>query len=250
MTDTRTILLHSRNGTVRALKGTIERLRPASERHLAFIHIGKCGGETVNTVLKESRVVAERFNRVSRTHVARPVYKPANRYLFVVRNPISRAISAFNWRYRLVITSRTSDRRFPGEREVLARYQTLDALALALYDGDRLRADVARDVRKIHHLREDIAFYLGHAFDVITSEQIFAVLCQEFLDADIKTYLGISGVERVHDNRSATSKPHTELTDRARANLARFLARDYACLEQLLSLFPIAAERRETLLRK
>lgn len=244
------VLMPLRNTAVRTMKATAERLRRADSRQLCYIHIGKCGGATVSAAISASPVIAEAFDRVTTTHVVRPVYKPRNRYLFVVRNPIDRALSAFNWRYRLVLDAATPDLRFPGEAQALARHGTLNALALALYDGDgdRVRPAAARDFRCIHHLRENIAYYLDPAWGVLTPDQIFAVLCQETLDADIRTVLGVPAPRRLHDNRSTTPDARVVLSDRARANLSRFLADDFAALQRLMTLFPLSAERRAVLL--
>ena len=244
------LLMGPRNVAVRTLKSLVEYLRPASEGQLCYIHIGKCGGATVNRAIDTSPVIAEAFEKVTVTHVARPVYKPRNRYLFVVRNPIDRAISAFNWRHRLVHEEARPDHRFPGEAAVLTRYGSLDALALALYEGDRLVEEVAQDFRRIHHLREDMAFYLEPAMGILAPEQVFAVLCQETLDRDIETHLGIETPGRVHDNRAATPKAKTSLSDPARANLARFLEQDFAALEWLMTLYPLSEDRHAVLLRR
>lgn len=245
-----TLVQTPRNAAVRALKATVEHLRPGTERRLCYIHIGKCGGATVNQAIDASPLVARRFDKVAVSHVARPVYKARNQYLFVVRNPIDRAISAFNWRHRLVHEEARPDHRFPGEAEVLRKYGSLDALATALYEGDALVAHAARDFRSIHHLREDMAFYLDPARDVIRAEQVFAVLCQEFLDDDIETHLGVKTPGRVHDNRSTTPRAKTALSEVARRNLAQFLAADFAALEWLMKLFPIDDARREALLKR
>ncbi len=245
-----TLIQIPRNMAVRTLKSTVEHLRPPSERRLCYIHIGKCGGATVNRAIDTSPLIAETFDHVTVSHVARPVYKARNRYLFVVRNPIDRAISAFNWRLRLVHEEARPDHRFPGEARVLAKYGSLETIALALYDNGVLVPDVAQDFRRIHHLREDMAFYLEPAMDVINADQVFAVLCQETLDADIEALLGVPTPGRVHDNRSKTVKEKTVLSSAARSNLAHFLARDFAALDWLFTLYPLSDAQREAVLAR
>lgn len=66
------LLMRPRNVAVRTLKSLVEYLRPASEGQLCYIHIGKCGGATVNRAIDTSPVVAEAFDKVTVTHVARP----------------------------------------------------------------------------------------------------------------------------------------------------------------------------------
>ena len=203
---------------------------------LVYIHIGKCGGESLWTALQGSRHVAENFDLLRKVHVRQPPVLDRAKYLVVIRNPISRAISAYNWRLKLVLEDGIQKDRFPGERDVLARYPTLNALADALYD-DEGRADpqAASDFRRIHHLKEDISFYLTDLLNRVSPDQIHAVLATEALDADMAATLGIENPPRVHENASTTSDERKRLDPGPRAKLRRFLAQDYAALEKLLS---------------
>jgi hypothetical protein len=68
-----------------------------------LIHIGKCGGFTVETVLKNNNYD---FDSV---HIQKCTFDSNKKYVIVIRNPISRFISAFYWRYKLVIKSNLVD---------------------------------------------------------------------------------------------------------------------------------------------
>lgn len=231
------------------LKDFIVRLLPGSALQLNFIHIGKCGGATLWNAVKESAEIRKSFMIVSRTHTRPPRYKRRTMYLIVVRNPIDRAVSAFNWRHKLVVEEESQRSRFPGEYEILKKYQTMENIALALYDGETLNAAVASEFRSIHHLREDMNFYLGHCFDSIAPAQIYAVLCQEFLNEDIRSHLKVENNRMVHDNGRTASPDQLDLSPLARSNLRRFLARDYDCLEQLNCYFPIESHKYDRLMR-
>ncbi len=117
------------------LENAAEFLLPGRTDYLNFIHIGKCGGRTVNAQLRESPDVRSDFVRVWRTHVRRPIYKSNTRYLFVVRNPIDRAVSAFNWRKRMMSENGSQRKDFAGELEALSKYGSIENLAVELYDG-------------------------------------------------------------------------------------------------------------------
>ena len=80
-----------------------ERLHRSTRRELLFIHIGKCGGATLWRALSQSALIRQQFSLVKSIHVRRPPIRRHTRYLIVVRNPIARALSAFNWRYKLVV---------------------------------------------------------------------------------------------------------------------------------------------------
>ena len=104
----------------------------ALKRQLQFVHIGKCGGSTVEKLLSASSVVSEKYSSFFESHINGVVVDLNCDYLFCLRNPIDRAFSAFEWRKKLVIEEALPEqvRRFPGERRVLRQYQSLGACLL------------------------------------------------------------------------------------------------------------------------
>lgn len=82
---------------------------------LIYIHIGKCGGTSLFKTIQDSPVVARSFSRIDWVHIVTPAYRPEASYVVVLRNPVSRALSAFNWRYRLVVEEGGQKTRFAGE---------------------------------------------------------------------------------------------------------------------------------------
>ena len=61
---------------------------------LVFIHIGKTGGSTINNILKEQIMFKE--------YHLKKEYKPNEKYIIWIRNPLSRFVSAFNYINHLV----------------------------------------------------------------------------------------------------------------------------------------------------
>lgn len=199
----------------------------ARPRPWALVHIGKCGGVSVREALREAGMA----DTLRVFHVRRPVYRRDLNYVVVARNPLARAVSAFNWRYRLVVTECLQPDRFPGEREVLVRYGSLEKLGEALYGDDgKPRPATIREARRIHHIREDIGFYLTRLLARCRPDQIEAVLMQEALDADIERVFGIRNRHWKNKNSGGGS---AELSPRARANLMRYFSRDYEALARL-----------------
>ena len=231
------------------LKKAADRLEWSAGDHLSYVHIGKCGGSTLQKAMAQSPVLAARFTSVRHIHTRRPVYKRHNQYVFVVRNPIDRALSAFNWRYHLVVASKRKRERFVGEHAALETYQTLNALAEALYDDGKLNQHVVEAYRTIQHLKHDIAYYLDPLLNHLRPDQIFAVLCQHTLDQDIATYLGVENTQKVHYNAAQTDSARMFLSDQARQNLGTFLAPDYKCIERLGKLFPLGEKNLDVLRR-
>ena len=208
----------------------------ALKRQLQFVHIGKCGGSTIEKILPESAVIKEKYSAFFESHVSGVVVDSSCDYLFCVRNPIDRAFSAFEWRKKLVLEDAFPDqvRRFPGERKILRKYLSLGSLARALYlPNGRLNQMVARDFGSVHHLRESISFYCRPLLGVLTPGNILGVVCQETLAADCSRLLGvdITGVrERSNESKRQIDQ---DLDAAAVKNLKRFLVEDYQCLAAL-----------------
>lgn len=194
-----------------------------------LVHVGKCGGSTCRTAISESAV---RIDHV--VHVRQPVPEAGARYFIIARSPIARAISAFNWRHWLVNNDDRQAARFPGERVILNHYGSLGALAEQLYFPDETDNALAQgNFRSVHHLGEDIAFYLDSLFSKIDSKQVAGVVMQETLNADMDRLFGVTTNLREKAHHAITPPGMLALSNLARANLRRFLRRDFACLEKL-----------------
>ena len=206
------------------------------KRQLQFVHIGKCGGSTVEKLLSVSPVVGDNYSSFFQRHINGVIIDSSCDYLFCIRIPLSR-FSAFEWRKKLVEDKLPDQvRRFPGERKVLRKYQSLGAMARSLYRADgRLDQAVARDFNCVHHLRESISFYCGPLLSVLAPDNILGVVCQETLTADCQEILKVdaSGLRE----RSNASKPRIkqELDAAALNNLKHFLVEDYQSIAALWS---------------
>ena len=209
------------------------------KRQLQFVHIGKCGGSTVEKLLSVSPVVSEKYSLFFESHINGVVVDSNCDYLFCVRNPIDRAFSAFEWRKKLVVEDALPDqvRRFPGERKVLRQYQSLGALARTLYRSDgRLDQAVARDFHCVHHLRESISFYCRPLLGVLSPLNILGVVCQEALVPDCTRILGVDASGLRERSNASKRRIDQDLDAEAVNNLKRFLVDDYQCLAALWSL--------------
>ena len=199
---------------------------------LNFIHIGKCGGATArNAIMKSDRLGA--FSKVDEVHIKQPTYRETDSYLICIRNPIKRALSAFNWRYHLVVETEQQKSRFPGEYDVLQKYEKFDNLAFNLFNEEKLDPHVAFDFKKIHHLNEDIAFYLDPILPYIRNSQIFGVLVQEQLNDDINRILNVDDFTSSHVHSTKVIKDKLYIQEKSRTNLKNFLKRDYLSIMKL-----------------
>ena len=219
-----------------------------SENTLVYVHIGKCGGSSLEAALKNSQSLKNKFSTIVRVHIEKPPILERSKYIIVIRNPISRAISAFNWRYKLVVKDESQRHRFPGEWEVLTKYKTLQNLATELYTNGKLNEPVAAEFRTIHHLKEDIAFYLSELLDTIQPHQIFATFATETLDRDMAEILNLTVSKRIHEHSLSVADFRKDLDQTALNNLKKFLTHDYDCVQRLLMMNHSTSCSREVLL--
>ena len=216
------------------------------ERQLQFVHIGKCGGSTIFKLLSNSERVRSKYSLFFESHINGVEVSNSCDYLICLRNPVSRAFSAFEWRKKLVIDEAHSEQvnRFFGERKVLEKYESLGALAHSLYrDDGKLDQHVARDFGLIHHLRESIAFYLTPLLPVLNSTNVFGIICQETLSADSRDLLGVDASSLFVRRNTQKRSLHGHLDELAVINLRRFLSEDYQCISALWALGALEDER-------
>lgn len=219
------------------------------ENQLVFIHIGKCGGSSLWDAINNSSLVRKQFTRLHKVHMGKPPILEKSKYLIVIRNPISRAVSAFNWRYKLVVEDEVQRHRFEGEWKILSKYKTLNTMAEALYKNDELNEKVAREFQSIHHLKENIGFYLQDLLEHLTPEQLFGVLSTETLSEDVRHQLGVTSLKRTYENGKYVNNDKMYLSELAYENLRKYLLADYQCLEKLVGLKSLTVCDKKRLLQ-
>ncbi|MBI96691.1 hypothetical protein CL656_06070 [bacterium] len=219
-----------------------------SNKTLIYIHVGKCGGVTLQKALLKSEWI-KKFNSFHTIHIEKPPILDNANYVLIIRNPIQRVISAFNWRYKLVVEDEVQKKRFKGEWDILNKYKNINNLAEQLYRGDQIDRTVEGDFRKIHHLKENIAYYLKDLLLDLNKSQVLEVFATEFLDEDIFRVLKIRNDLNIHRNSNKVSKNKKSLSQKGYSNLKRFLSEDYKCLAKILEFNNTSKTRYETLMK-
>jgi hypothetical protein len=201
-----------------------------TKNNTVLIHIGKCGGST----LKKAVLGKYKEFPFDIVHIEKPIFKTKCKYIIIARGPINRAISSFNWRYKLVVEDEIDKRRFNGEYEVLTKYKTLNNIAEKLYfgDGDPNKL-VHKEIKKIHHIKENISFYLSNFLKKCSPKQIQAVIMQENLNSDLKMVFDVNVIDKIKVNKE--NKINKQLSSKAIEHLRKYLSEDYAALELLYS---------------
>ena len=191
--------------------------------NLVIIHIGKCGGSTVVSELRSKNV------KFSQIHVREAIYKPKNKYVIVIRNPIKRFISAFNWRHYLVCDSKIQENLFKNEKNILNQYKNVDNLSNDLEINPDIFNGSPSSGNYIHHLREDIYFYLKSFIKKCPKKQILGVICTETLKDDMKNIFDIDIIKYKKNN----SKYNKIITDKSYEILKTYLKNDYIIIDQM-----------------
>lgn len=190
-----------------------------------LIHIGKCGGSTLEKHFQTNKIT---FDNV---HIRKPIYNTRAKYIILIRNPIQRFISAFNWRYKLVVEDETQKNRFRGERQVLTYYKTANNLAENI-------GSFNIDETYIHHIKENIHYYLGDILKNCKKENIACVLTTENLDKDMKQHFGFENT--IHEKNNPMDK---QISESAYTNLKQYLHKDYECIDALYKLGCLTEEQ-------
>ena len=213
---------------------------------LYVFHIGKTGGTALNDALV-THAASCAYTFQFRGHAMKLTDVPAGKkFLFVVRDPLHRFVSAFNGRLR-------EDRpryHYPWtseERTAFAAFETPDALARALSsDHARTRERAERAMRGIGHLNSSYWYWFHDesTFRARESDMLF-IGFTERLTADfeiLKSKLGLpSEAQLPSDERAAHRTPASfdaHLSDVARTNLERWYADDLAFLRICEELAP------------
>src|ERR671934_1090304 len=126
---------------------------------LNVLHIGKTGGTALKHALAENEA-ASQYQLLFRGHdVTLPNVPEGEPYMFLIRDPLTRFVSAFNGRLR-------EDRpryHYPWrdeERVAFAIFKTPEELATALSSDDPVRRSQAEDaMRGIGHVNTPYSYW-------------------------------------------------------------------------------------------
>lgn len=191
--------------------------------NLVIIHIGKCGG---STLLKELDLNKIKYELV---HVTKVKYDPSKKYLIIIRNPIQRFISAFNWRYYLVCDSKVQENKYINEKNILNKYNNIDKLCHELRVNKNIFNGNRNSYNYIHHLKEDINFYLEYFIDICPKDNLLGVICTETLKVDLKNIFNID--LNIHDKNN--NKYKKNINNINYKILKDYLYKDYLIIDKM-----------------
>jgi hypothetical protein len=222
-----------------------------SREPLHVLHVGKTGGTALNHVLVQHAAVS-RYRPVFGGHQLTVADVPGGeRFMFFIRDPLSRFVSAFNSRLR----EGRPRYHYPWreeERVAFSIFRTPNELAAALSTDDpSLRREAEAAMRGIGHVNTGYSYWFGDESSFRARvPDLFFIGFQERLDDDfelLKERLALpveAELPRGDEAHQAPAGLDTHLGDAARANLERWFADDIDFVERCRELAPRINEFR------
>lgn len=202
-----------------------------------LVHVGKCGGGTVVQELVPRGYQFEKF------HLRRPVAAADRRFVILVRDPVARFVSAYNWR-QLVMHEESFPAvgsedpvkrlRHDTERAFLSLFPDVNTFAEKLVAGGTWDVSpITTLMQLIGHVPQGFAWYLDELLDRIEPGQLLGVLATERFADDFESLFGFRPTASRHRNEASLP---TNLSPAGRANLVRQFAGEYRTLARLADL--------------
>jgi len=253
-----------------------------------FLHIGKTGGSAFKFAMQAAQDLDARVSVHLHRHevVLREVFKATQsrdarvlihlyphrivlrdvpegeKFMFFLRDPITRFVSGFYSRQRKGWPLRPSGFWTPEEKEAFERFATPNQLALALSSDDPEEAGLARAaMRNIRHVRDGYwTWFESEEYFRSRVQDLFFIGFQESLAGDFEILKSRLGLPRRSALPNDEVKAHVNprgldrtLQDEAVRNLRRWYEEDFRfvnlCREMLRENPSIRAKRRRLRVR-
>ena len=171
-----------------------------------FIHVGKCGGSSLGSILSKNNI---RFKTV---HVpdSKPQYSPKKIYIVAYRDPIKRLFSILNWRYH-VLKNKNIPSIITNPKHLL---NTIELKFLdSLDSGDQLclwlKANpdrVSRMLGILGHYNKGLYWYLSDIISKSQPSQFKAIVQTETFNEDMKRFFQIDTVDTTRQKSNYSKK--------------------------------------------
>jgi len=214
----------------------MEGAKPIDLSKNVFVHVGKCGGTSVRMALRSVHID---FNEIHVRVVQGCSLDSPRNWIVSVRNPIDRAVSAFNWRSPRNAGQGGSTHASTQEIEekFYACFATVNQFAEALGDGSACGA-LARKMLNEHvaHLGMGLEFYFASDLECMLTQSVYLVRVETWASdvGDVTRLLGAAQEplhEHVHSDYPMGNQ--TYLSDKGQSLLSQALRREYEILREL-----------------
>jgi len=213
-------------------------------KKLIFIHIGKTGGGTIQKILNNYNIKFKNFHLRNNY-----VYNKNKKYLLSIRNPISRLISAWNWRKYTICPDKMGCPN-QNEQDIYDKYSLNDFLE-NLYTKNKI---IDKNLVMKHILPANISYYLkinNFLNDCDSNVKNINIITSENLYEDLENSLE-KKIDKLKLDIHISQKKETYegLSSLAKTNLLKFLKDDYDCIEKLNDLNFLSKEQYDVLSKK
>ena len=198
-----------------------------------IIHIGKCGGGSLLEELIEKKKIESII-----CHCEKPIIKKNSKYIILIRDPINRFISAFNWKMFRCTTEEGCN--FQGmskpksniiEIEGYKYWKNINNFAENLYDkNDNINDMALKLIKNSNHLHFDINYYLEEILPFCNRNNC-DIIRYEFYNEDINKVFNIESISKT--SHVYNKKYSKYISDKGIKNLRNFLEKDYNCFHIL-----------------
>lgn len=222
------------------------------------IHVGKCSGSAVNQSMTNDKI---NYYEIHHANIYDPepiipdnLIKGIDNYqfIFTIRHPIDRFISAFNYKYTHGIILKMDD-HFEGEIEGFEYFKTIQNLAENLYNDDG-----SENLRAINFCSscDHIIYGLHHYFNNFNETYNIRVIRHEYLKEDYKNifnldlscdthHLQANFISAYNGDNKLLKGNEIKITKKMYNNLKRFLKKDMDMIERLEKYNLITKEYKE-----
>lgn len=220
-------------------------------RNIVLIHVGKCGGANITYKFKEIHNI-----NISQIHVwntdknQRKQIIKNNDLCLLLRNPIDRYISIFNYWYEFnlkyinneIVPHIEQVKKYSPYFEI---FKTADSLAVLLSSENKELKQKAYNFMKImQHIKEGLCWYLCDEETIVSNKENFKfVIRQEHYKEDFKKYYDYlcykyniknSNYNYFIENPSNKTKTDKYISPKGIVNLKKYFKKDYDFLQILI----------------
>ena len=158
------------------------RALPLAPTPINFLHVGKCGGSEIRTVLSWLSGESKKIHFPLHTHKIQVSDLPKSQgYIINTREPVSRFVSAFYFRQGPRRKQQSID-----EVKAYSHFSTPNELAEALSPSSKLFPEAVHAVKSISHIRRPLTYQFGGHSAWRSEKPPLAVLCQHHLNEDLR----------------------------------------------------------------